>query len=347
MNSESIKEKNLKKTTASLSLILLLFLLPLFFTDPRWLHLIIMIFLYIILAGGLRLIMAAGQVSFAHAAFWAIGAYASTLLVMKAGVSFWVALPLSGMIAAFVGIVIGFPVLRLKGPYFFIITLSFGEVARLLFTSWVDLFGGANGISGIPFPNALKIPFWGAIAFSSRSIHYYYLLLIMLLVAIFVMYRLERSRFGMTCSAIRESDDLAASLGINAMQYKTILFTVACFWAGLAGSFYAHYMTYISPEFFSFWESMNLLLIAVIGGSGSISGVILGSILLTLIPDVAREAKRVEPIIFGFILVVVLRFLPGGLWGVLGTSLRNMKIQKPEVGLSELAKNQGSEKNVN
>lgn len=292
-------------------------LLPIFLKAPRWVHLIMMIYLFIILAGGLRLVMSTGQVSFAHAAFWAIGAYSSTLLVMRLGLSFWIALPLAGVISSVIGIMIGYPVLKLKGPYFFIITMSFGEIARLVFTSWVGVFGGANGISGIPLPNPINIPLLGVIEFSIRSLHYYYLLLIMLLCALFIMYRLERSRFGMTCTAIRESDELSAALGINAMRYKMILFVVACFFAGLAGSFYAHYITYISPDFFTFWESMIFLLIAAIGGSGSVSGVILGAILLTIIPDIAREAKRVEPIIFGAVLVLVLRFQPEGLWGLL------------------------------
>jgi branched-chain amino acid transport system permease protein len=306
----------LKKPISYFILIAVLFSVPTILRDPRWLHIVIMIYLYIMLAGGLRLIMSTGQVSFAHAAFWAIGAYSSALLVMKMGFSFWLALPSAGVICAVISILIGYPCLRLKGPYFFIITLAFGEIARLLFTSWVDLFGGANGIAGIPFPDPIAVPLLGAIEFGSRSIHYYYLLLVLLLGSLFVMYRLEGSRFGMTCGAIREADELAQSLGISAIRYKMILFVVACFLAGLAGSFYAHYMTYISPDFFTFWESMIFLLIAAIGGSGSTTGVILGAVLLTLVPEVAREAKRVEPIIFGGMLVVVLLFLPGGLWSL-------------------------------
>ena len=319
---------SLKKAIALVIVILFLAIVPIFLRDPRWLHIVIMIYLYIMLAGGLRLVMTTGQVSFAHAAFWAIGAYASALLVMKLGFSFWVALPMSGVLAGFFGILIGYPCLRLKGPYFFIITLAFGEIARLFFTSWVDLFGGANGIAGIPFPNSITLPLIGVLEFKSRSIHYYYLLLLLLLGSLFFMYRLERSRFGMTCTAIRESDALCESLGVNAMRYKVILFVVACIIAGFAGSFYAHYMTYISPDFFTFWESMTFLLMVVIGGSGSTSGVILGAIILTVVPDVAREAKRLEPIIFGGILVLVLRFMPGGLWSLIGMLPRKLRLSK-------------------
>lgn len=307
----------MKGIARNLCLIALMVLLPFFLSTPRWLHFMIMVYLYIILAGGLRLIMTTGQVSFAHAAFWAIGAYSSALLVMRVGLSFWIALPIAGLISAVFGILIGYPCLKLKGPYFFIITLSFGEIARLFFTTWVDVFGGANGIADIPLPNPLSIPLIGYIKFSPRGVHFYYLILAILLVALFVMYRLERSRFGISCDAIRESDELAAALGISPIRHKVILFIVACFFAGLAGSFYAHYTAYISPDFFTFWESMTMLLIVAIGGSGTTSGVILGAFLLTIIPEVGREVKRFEPIIFGGILMIVLRFVPGGLWGIL------------------------------
>jgi branched-chain amino acid transport system permease protein len=303
-------------------------LLPFFFSTPRWLHFMIMVYLYIILAGGLRMIMTTGQVSFAHAAFWAIGAYSSALLVMRVGLSFWIALPIAGLISAVFGILIGYPCLKLKGPYFFIITLSFGEIARLFFTTWVDVFGGANGIAGIPLPNPLSIPLIGYIKFSPRGVHFYYLILAILLVALFVMYRLERSRFGISCDAIRESDELAAALGISPIRHKVTLFIVACFFAGLAGSFYAHYITYISPDFFTFWESMTMLLIVAIGGSGSTSGVILGAFLLTIIPEVGREVKQLEPIIFGGILMIALRFVPGGLWGILRGFYLKLRLAK-------------------
>jgi branched-chain amino acid transport system permease protein len=293
----------------------IMILIPLFIRDPRWIHLIITIGMYTMLAGGMRLLMGTGQVSFAHAGFWAIGAYASTLLAMRLGLSFWLTLPLSGVIGGIASILIGYPCLRLKGPYFFVITLAFGEVLRLIFTSWVDVFGGANGISGIPYPNPINIGGL-AIEFSSRSIHYYYLMLLLLLPSLFIFYRLERFRFGMACSAIREYDNLAESLGVNIMRHKMIAFLLACILASLAGSFYAHYMTYISPDFFTFNESMLFLLMVVIGGSDSTTGVIIGVVLLTLISEFAREAARFEPIIYGAALVLILLFFPGGIWSL-------------------------------
>jgi branched-chain amino acid transport system permease protein len=265
--------------------------------------------------------MGTGQVSFAHAGFWAIGAYASTLLVMRLGLSFWLALPLAGVICGIVSILVGYPCLKLKGPYFFLVTLAFGEILRLLFTSWLDLFGGDSGISGIPYPNQIAI-FGLIIQFSSKSVHYYYLMLLLLLPSVFLLFRLERSRFGMACSAIREYENLAESLGIDIMRHKMIAFLAACILAGLAGSFFAHYMTYISPGFFTFNESNLFLIMVAIGGTGSIGGVIVGVILVTLISEFARGAARFEMIIFGTALVVILVFIPGGLWNMQGWFLR-------------------------
>jgi branched-chain amino acid transport system permease protein len=296
-------------------IVAILIALPYFLRDPRWIHLIISMGMYTMLAGGLRLVMAAGQVSFAHAGFWAIGAYASALLVMKLGFSFWLALPLAGLICGIVGLLIGYPCLKLKGPYFFLVTLAFGEIVRLLFTSWVDLFGGDNGISGIPYPDRIVIPGL-VIEFSSEKIHYYYLLLLLLVPSLFLLYRLERSRFGIACSAIRESDGLAESLGIDIMRHKIISFLVACILAGITGSFFAHYMTYISPGFFTFNESNLFLIMVAIGGTGSTSGTIVGVILATLISEFAKGAARFDSIIFGGTLVAILLFIPDGLWSL-------------------------------
>jgi branched-chain amino acid transport system permease protein len=303
-------------------------MLPWVITDPRYRDLIITMGIYFILASGLRLIMSVGQVSFAQAAFWGIGAYSSAILVMKAGLSFWLSLPLSGIISAFIALLIGYPCLRLKGPYFFIITMSFGEVARLVFTSWIDLFGGTNGISGIPAPDPITISGVFSISFPPRGVEFYYLLMLLIIVSFFVMYRIERSHFGKACGAIREFDDLAASLGINIMRHSIILFVVGCFFAGIAGSFYAHYMTYIGPGYFSFHESLLFLIIAVIGGTESIFGIIIGAVLLTILPEFTREAKQFESIIYGAFVLVVLLFMPSGIWGMLKKIFRIKPLSK-------------------
>lgn len=300
------------KSLSYFALLSILVLIPVFIQDKRWLHLLIMGGTYIVLAGGLRLIMSTGQVSFAHAGFWAIGAYTSTLLVMRAGFSFWLALPLSGLMGATVALLLGYPCLRLKGPYFFLVTLVFGEILRLFFTHSVELFGGDSGISGIPCPDPIRIGGL-VIEFSIRSVHYYYLMLSVLLFSLFFYYRLERSRFGMTCSAIREDDGLSESLGIDPMRYKLTAFIIGCLMASMAGSFFAHYMTFISPGFFTFYESNILIIMVILGGSRSIIGTVIGVILITLLSEFTREARTYELMIYGAVFVVVFRFVPGGI----------------------------------
>ena len=283
--------------------------------NPRWFHLVITIGIYILLAGGLRLVIDTGQLSTAHAGFMGIGAYASTLLVMRVGLSFWLALPLSGVVGGIVAILIGYPCLRLRGPYFFIITLAFGEILRMMFISWQDAFGGAVGISGIPMPDRISILGW-AIQFSTHSAHYYYLLLVLLVPSLFIFHRLERSRFGLVWAAMREHDSLAQSFGIDLMWHKMMAFFIACVLAGIGGSFYAHYMSYISPGSFTMNESLLLVIMVVIGGSESIFGVIIGVILMTLISELGRDAVKFQPLIYGSALLLILLFVPGGLWSL-------------------------------
>lgn len=310
-----------------LVLICLLVLVPQFVKDPRWMHLIITVGIYVILAGGLRLIMSTGQVSFAHAAFWAIGAYTSTLLAMRLGLSFWLTLPLSGLAGAILSILIGYPCLRLKGPYFFLVTMAFSEVLRLILTHSVDFFGGDSGISGIPSPSRIAIAGL-VIEFSYRSVSYYYLMLFGLLSSLYLFYRMERSRFGMTCLGIREDDSLSESLGVNVMRYKLTAFVVACLLASMAGSFFAHYVTFISPGFFSFNESVILLIMVVIGGLESTTGVIIGVILITLLSEFTRELAKYEVIVYGTALVLIFRFAPGGILDLYSKFITRLRSQR-------------------
>lgn len=259
--------------------------------------------------------MSTGQCSFAHAAFWGIGAYASALFTMKIGLSFWISLPLAGIIAAVFAIPIGLICLRLKGPYFFIITLAFGQIILLTEKSWVSLTGGTNGISGVPAPNAISIAGF-TIQFLSKA-SFLYLIMFLMLITLFVMYRLERSRFGMTCEAIRETDALAETVGIDILRYKMMAFVAACFFAGIAGGFYAHYLAYVAPDYFSSAQSLNLLIYMMVGGVSSATGAILGTTIVTIVHEVFRPIALYEPIVFGFILIMVLMFVPGGLLSLL------------------------------
>lgn len=291
-----------------LPLVLLLFLLPLFVHSSFYLHMLIMTAVNVIMATSLWLILRSGQLSIGHAAFMAIGAYASTLLVMRADVAFWLALPLAGLIAAVVAVLVGYPSLRLKGLFFALVTFAFAEIVRVVFNSFgKGLFGGASGISGIPHPNMFGIDI------VSRT-SYYYLVLPLMLFTIVAIHRIDKSRIGMTLVAIGNADVLAESLGVNIMRYKVFAFVIGSFFAGVAGAFFASYLRHISPESFTFWLSVYVLIYVVVGGSGTIAGPIVGACTLSAFSEGFRSFGDYEPIVYGIALIAVSCFsLPASL----------------------------------
>lgn len=296
-----------KRKLGYLILFILLAAFPIFNQDPFILHILITTGIWATSVWGVRLVMSTGQLTLGHAAYMAVGAYASALLVMKGGFSFWLALPTAGMIAALVALLIGYPTLRIKGVYFAIITFAFAEIVRLVIVNWPGFLGGSGGIPGIPSPSPFfSIPFTGRVPF-------YYLILFISLVTFLVMRGIDKSRIGKIFSAIHESDDLAQSFGINIMKYKLIAFGLGCFFAGLSGSFYAHYYNFASPEFFTIWQSVYCLLFVIVGGVGGVFGPLLGSFFMTLVPEFLRETKEYEPVIYAVILILVMFLLPGGL----------------------------------
>jgi branched-chain amino acid transport system permease protein len=226
---------------------------------------------------------------------------------MKVGLSFWLAFPTAGLISSLVALLIGYPTLRIKGVYFAIITFAFAEIVRLLIVHWPSLLGGYGGIPDVPPPSPIF-----TISFKSR-IPYYYLILAVCLFTYWVMVRIDKSRIGQIFSSIHESDTLAESIGINIMRYKVTAFCIGCFFAGLSGSFYAHYFNFTSPEFFTIWQSVYCLLFVIVGGVGSVWGPLLGSFFMTLVPELLRVTRELEPVIYAVILIAVMFLLPGGL----------------------------------
>lgn len=295
--------------------IVLLALVPVMTRDPYYLDILIRIAFYIALGAGIWLVMSMGLITSAHAAFVGIGAYTSALLVMNLGWSFWVAIIAAGLMAALVALVIGFPVLRLSGVYFVIVTLAFGEVMRLLWIGWEGLTKGAPGIRGIPAPNTISLPGLPDIVFASANASYYYLMFVIALVTMLVIYRLSRSRIGLTLRSIEQAAILAQHSGISIMNYRILAFVVACFFAGVAGSFYAHYFRFISPEAESFilHGSLYMIVYVVVGGAGSIAGPVVGPFILIPIAEALRSFREYLPIVYGAILIVVVMFMPEGL----------------------------------
>ena len=276
---------------------------------------LILLFVNLMLAVSLYPIIRMGQLSIGHAAFMAIGAYTSTLLVMKIGLSFWLSLLAGGVMAAIVALLVGSLTLRIKGLFFVVITFGINEIVRLFIVFGPDILGGSAGIPNVPHPDLIAIPGLLVIDFASR-VPWYYLSLILALITIFVIYNIDRSRIGRTYRAIDQNDMLAESIGINLMGYKVTIFTIGCFFAGIAGSLFAHYYSVVTPDEFTIWKSIYLVIYIQVGGLASIAGPIAGTVLLNAVDEIFRFSGTCQPLIYGAILVLVILFLPEGILGL-------------------------------
>jgi len=285
-------------------------LIPVLVKDLYIIHIFITIFIWSILALGIRLILIVGHLNVAQASFMGVGAYTSGVLAKQLGLSFWFCLPISGFTAAILALLIGYPTMKIRGIYFVIATFGVTEVLRHIWMMWTGLFGGPQGLLGIPRPDAFNI---GGLVFEFGSkIPFYYLSFLLFLMTVGVMQRLDSSRIGMTLRSIPQAEILAKCVGINVLRYKVLAFTIGSFFAGLAGSFWAHYYTYASPWDFGFNSSLHMLIYAVLGGTGSVAGPILGCSIMLTIDEILRPIEQYSPIVLGAILVVVLLFLPEG-----------------------------------
>ena len=306
MDMEKMKKKPHSITAG---IVLVTVLLPLVITDDYVLRILIMSGIFVMLTLSLNLVTGfTGQFCLGWAAFYGIGAYTSALLTMKAGLSFWLAMPLGGFMAALFGLLLGLPTMRLKEIYLAITTLGFGEIIRLIMLNWTDLTRGSMGLPGIPAPSILSYEF-------SSNQSYYYFILALVLITVAAMRRLIDSRTGRALIAIREDELAAKSMGIDVTAYKMLAFAVGAFFAGLAGSFYAHYTSFIDPHTFSFTESIAILAMAVLGGLGSINGSILGAVILTVVPELLRGIAEYRLIVFGLIMMAVMLLRPQGIFG--------------------------------
>ena len=296
------------RVVLTVSIVILILLLPQVISNEYWLHVLVGIGIISITVIGLRILMQTGPVSFAQASFMAVGGYTSALLVMKLGMSFWFAFPLAGIVAAIVGCLLGWPALRLKADYFFLVSFCMGEVIRLFFNFvYVDLFGGPTGLASIPPPN----PIFGIEIISKAA--FFYVVFVFVGFSMLLSYSIDRSRIAIIFSAIRDRDDLAASLGISVIKYKVAAFGISCFLAGVSGALYAHYYTTIDPTCFTVTQSVNTLAYTVVGGIGSCFGPLLGSAFLKVIGELVRTFGHYEVMVAGISLIVVVKVLPDGL----------------------------------
>ncbi len=286
--------------------------------------------IYIMLGLGLNIVVGlAGLLDLGYVAFYAVGAYTYALLSLYYDVSFWVALPLCGLLAATFGFLLGFPVLRLRGDYLAIVTLGFGEIIRILLLNWTNVTGGPNGISRIPKPDLFGLEFTrrakgeGNVPFheyfniaydpSHKVIFLYLLAVILVLITVYVINRLTRMPIGRAWEALREDEIACRSLGLNPTVVKLTAFTIGASFAGFAGCFFSARQGFISPESFVFIESAIILAIVVLGGMGSQVGVILAAIILTVLPELAREFQEYRMLMFGLLMVFMMIWRPQGL----------------------------------
>jgi len=263
--------------------------------------------LYVILALGLNLTTGfAGQVSLGHAAFYAIGAYTAAILSTRFGFSLWLTLPISAVVTLVAGALLGLPSLRVKEDFLAVVTMGLGLIIQSLALN-LKITGGPMGIGNIK-PLAVFGHPVGAFGFLVFE-------LIVIVVLTFVLSRLVNSRVGRALLAVREDETVAETLGINATRYKVLAFAIGAMYAGIAGSLFAHYFTYISPDSFGFMESATILCMVVLGGLGSIKGSIIGAIILSVAPELMRGLADYRILIYGLLLVVMMRYRPQGLFG--------------------------------
>ncbi len=291
-------------------LMVLLLIIPFVVTNKYILHIIISCFIYSCLSLSLNLIIGvSGQFSLGHVTFYGIGAYATTLLMMKADMSFWLATIISAVLVGICGWLLALPTLNLRGDYLAVVTLGFGEIFRLFVTNSINLTRGPMGIPGIPAPRI------GSFKINSK-VEFYFMALILLILVLVFMSRLMNSGVGMSMLTVKEDDIAASAIGIYPVKYKLWAFVIGAVIAGIMGSFYAVYLAFISPSSFQYSESISMVSMVVLGGMGSIPGSVLGAIILTVLPEVLRSFSQYRMIIFGAAMVVMMIFKPNGIWGL-------------------------------
>lgn len=293
------------------------------FIDRYLLDLAVTVLIYVMLGWGLNIVVGlAGLLDLGYVAFYAVGAYSFALLARDLGVGFWTSLPIAGALAALCGVVLGFPVLRMRGDYLAIVTLGFGEIIHIILLNWVSLTEGPNGIIGIPRPTLFGWAFEGGEGnggvhapgwLPPRMILLFYIILALALLANAFTLRVRQLPLGRAWEALREDEDACRALGLNPTTLKLSAFGIGALFGGLAGCFFATRQGFISPESFTFVESATVLAIVVLGGMGSQIGVAAAATLLVLLPELGREFEQYRMLLFGAAMVAIVVWRPGGL----------------------------------
>jgi len=262
---------------------------------------------YVMLCLGLNIVVGyAGLLDLGYAAFFAVGAYTTGILTSQFGVNFWLTIPVAVGCSACAGIIIGGPTLRLRSDYLAIVTLGFGEIVRIIARN-LEITGGASGLIGIEKPSLFGFEL-------SQIIHFYYVFLILAILSCYVSYRLQHSRLGRAWQYVREDEDAAEAMGIDRVAVKLYAYVIGAIFGGVAGCFFAAKMTAISPETFTFQQSVLILLGVVLGGMGKIPGVVVGAFALVLFPEVFRDLGSSRILVFAIVMLVIMLYRPEGIW---------------------------------
>ncbi len=268
----------------------------------------ISVLIYICLGLGLNIVVGlAGLLDLGYIAFYGVGAYTYALMSLHFGMSFWLCLPIAGVTAAVAGSIVGYPTLRMRGDYLAIVTLGFGEIVRLIFNNWMGLTNGPNGILSIPRPDIFGFEL-------NKLWMLYYVILVIAVITIIAVYRLNFSRIGRAWEAIREDETAAELMGVNTFLLKLLAYAMGATFAGFAGAFFAARMRFVGPESFTFLESAMVLAMVVLGGMGSIPGVILGVLALVALPELFREFELYRMLVFGGTMTLMMLIRPAGIW---------------------------------
>jgi branched-chain amino acid transport system permease protein len=286
------------------------------------------VLIYVMLGWGLNLVVGvAGLLDLGYVAFYAVGAYTVGLLSTWLGWSFWHCLPLAGLFAAAFGVLLGLPILRLRGDYLAIVTLGFGEIVRIVLLNWTAVTGGPNGIGNLPRPSFFGLPFVrstsGQESFAGffglhyapaqRVIFQYYVILLLALATNVLVGWLRRRPLGRAWEALREDEIATRAMGINPTAVKLAAFGLGAMLAGFAGAFFAARQGFISPESFTFSESATILAIVVLGGMGSQVGIVLAALVLVVLPEIGRSFAEYRMLLFGAGMIAIMVWRPGGL----------------------------------
>ncbi len=307
-------------------------LLPMVFTDSYWRTNLIVCAINVMLAIGLDFIIGyAGQLNLGQSAFYGLGAYASTLLITRLGVPFWIAFTAGVLLAGLAGMLLSLFAARLRGHYLAIASLGFAVITYQILLNWISLTQGPLGIYAIPPPPPLRIPGLGPIEFSNSASLFYLTAGFALLIYI-LLDQLVRSPIGETLTAIREDEVSAGSLGINCQKWKVFAFAIGSSIAGAAGCFYASFVGTLVPDAFFITESFTILAMVIVGGMGTLIGPVIGAILLTVLPELLRGIGDLRLIVYGLAVTLVVLFMPGGIVQAARLMVRRFRRFVPGIG---------------